>query len=515
MATQTKKAEILQVAVSDIIPDANQPRQSFNEDENIELAKSVAKDGILQPILLRPSKSKGSKFMVVFGHRRLWAAKYNHLEVVPAQVKDLTDDEALHIQVIENLQRKNINPMEEADAFSRLITKSITTAEQIADELGVSTKYVYDRLALKKVIDPVQDMVRNGKLSISHGKQFARLKKEDQEKLWDNWASNIEEEDLSISDLRREISTTFTYKLADAIFSTAEPKLIPKAGSCEKCQKRSGCNILLFDDIQQEDICFDKACYQKKTDAHLDKKIKELEAEGKKVVKISALYGTAPDGTISFNDWNKCSVGKENALGIVVAANAYSNFKIGEVIPIQLSNWGDDEDEEDNDDEGDSDQSGAMKKGINQLLGRPSYVDHDDVLSKRVIQAIVKEFNENPTFHELLDFEDLLRDEIKSSFSSMNDETAAQMAEVIGVELSDELKEDPSSYQIGRIINDQIPSSKLKAVCLLSKLVTDAEMNYDDAEDLQKLEETLSSLGISAKAIAKQYSTESDYKLPE
>lgn len=515
-----KQSEILQIPIHQIIPDPNQPRQSFIEEENIELALSVNKDGILQPVLVRPTKTdtKEIKYMLVFGHRRLWAAKYNKMANIPAQVKELTDDEALHIQVIENLQRKNINPMEEADAFSRLITKSITTAEQIADELGVSKKYIYDRLALKKAIVPVQDMIRNGKFTISHGKQFARLKKEDQEKLWSDWASHVEEDDLSLSDLRRAINETFTYKLADAIFSTSEAKLIPKAGSCEKCQKRSGCNILLFDDIQQEDICFDKTCYQKKTEAQIQKLINELEAEGKTAVKISASYASTPEGIIPVYGWDQCKVGEEDAYGIITYVNNnYSNYKVGEIIPIKLRSK--DQKDDDNDEEDDSNQNGAIRKAINQLVGRPSFVDHDEEILTQVINAAIEKYTLAPKFADFYSLHELLLDKIKMNIYTMNDSTALTIAKFFQVELSEELKDEPESAEISKLLRNHLnikDISSLKSICLLTELITKAEIDYTfDKEEIDNLSKALEPIGIDLMNILTTYSEKTGYQIPE
>ena len=160
MAKEKKVAEILDVPIHFILTDSNNPRANYSEEACIELAKSIKQNGLLQPIMVRHKEGiEPLKYMVVYGHRRLWAVKYLKWENIPAQVKEMTDDEAFEFQIIENLQREDINPMDESDAFQKLVKKGTFNAETIADKLGKSTKYVYDRVVLQQVIPHMQNAV--------------------------------------------------------------------------------------------------------------------------------------------------------------------------------------------------------------------------------------------------------------------------------------------------------------------------------------------------------------------
>lgn len=506
------KVEFFEVPVHEILPDPDQPRQSFNEEENIELANSVAKDGILQPILLRPISSTGpSQYMVVFGHRRLWAAKKANLGTIPARVKELTPEEALHIQIIENLQRKNINPMDEADAFSRLITKSITTAEQIGDELGVSTKYVYDRLALKKVIEPVQDLIRQGKLTISHGKQFARLKTEDQEKLWGNWASNIEEEDIAIGDLKREITNSFCLKLENAIFSTSDAKLIPKAGSCEKCLKRSGCNLLLFDDIQQEDICFDKECWQKKEEAHIAVEIKRLEKAGHKVVRLSASYGEAPEGVINNEDWNE--VGEDetpDAVGIIVVWSPYNRaYKIGQLVPVFIPHWHENEEPE-NEEEEDYDAGGNP---LSRFAQRSQYVDHDEKINSLIYEALAKEYLNGSNFSP--DLTSFFRTSARRNLNNLDNEKFELLCELCGWDKVNDADGDFDQEATLNLLMEN--TADLERLFQLAELASSYEYQEWNQQSVEEESPILDRVGINLLQIIQAYaqSTDGSYTIPE
>lgn len=528
------KSEILHIPLNQILPDDNQPRQSFNEAENIELAKSVARDGILQPILVRPISSTGpSRYKVVFGHRRLWAAKYNRMDAIPAQVKDLSDDQVLEIQIIENLQRKNINPMEESDAFQRLISKSITTAEQIADKLGVSTKYVYDRMALQKVIDPVKEQIRKGTISISHGKQFARLQANDQEALFENifLADDDDEgnpqihEDISVAKVRSEIHDSFSRVLSDAIFSTADAKLVAKAGSCEKCPKRSGCNLLLFDDIQQRDICFDSECYKKKEKTHLENLITKLEKEGKKVVRISARYRTLMEGVLHASDWGKVEEGdgEPDAYGVVVEGPNYSYgevVKLGDVIPVKLEIEEDKYDnyDSDNDEEDDNEGTSPMERGISQLIGKNSNcsgprIDHEEEISKKIVSALVEKYKEDPEF--LPDTRSYYAKAIKHNFGSLENFISDSLFDLNEWE---KVLDEDGDFDLLESVKKLVEVSEtyeLQRILHLTDLCEHAEFGWGqiDAESLHNTHEKLMPHGIDVNAIVDNYCKENDYEI--
>ena len=149
----SKKQQHVEVEILDINvvkQSETNPRKEFNQEALQELAESIKKIGLIQPITV---SKVGDDYCVICGERRLRAAKLAGLETITAIVhENLEEDVILEMQIIENMQRKNINPMEESDAFQVLVKRGISTPEMIADKLGTSTKYVYDRLKLQEAI---------------------------------------------------------------------------------------------------------------------------------------------------------------------------------------------------------------------------------------------------------------------------------------------------------------------------------------------------------------------------
>jgi ParB/RepB/Spo0J family partition protein len=377
MSKEKKVTEVLEVPIHFIITDINNPRANWEEDTNIELAKSIKVHGLLQPIMIRPKQGiEPLKYVVVYGHRRLWAARYLKWETIPAQVKEMSDDEAFEFQIIENLQREDVNPMDESDAFQKLVNKGLFTAEMIADKIGKSPKYVYDRLILQQVIPNMQSAVRVGKFTITHAKQLARITPEDQNRLW-QVISNKNSQEIEPAYIRRLINDTFKLKLGEAIFPTGDSQLVPSAGSCLKCNKHSGCRQLLFEEVKDDDVCFDIDCYKNKETAYIDRLIDEYKSEGKEVKLLTAVSYSNNELLMSMNQWQQRHLSDDdtnsNTIGIIVEVPSWqqNKFRIGEikrlsddivVEPIE-------ELEADN-----KSETTKMTKGIQSLL--PSNVQH-------------------------------------------------------------------------------------------------------------------------------------------
>ncbi len=371
----TQNAALRSLSVLEVSPSANNPRKQFNDADLADLAASVAKVGIMQPILVRPD---ADGYEIVCGERRYRAAVLAGLTEVPCIVRTLTDDEAFHIAITENLQRKDINPMEESDAFFQLTKRGKTSAAKIADMLGVGEKYVYDRLALQRCIPVVQEQIRSGSLPITHGKQFARLTFDDQQQLYDQCASKAG--GITLTDIKRNIENTFERNLEEAPFNIKNPSLYEQAGACTNCPKRSGCNALLFDDVQSKDVCFDADCYAKKVELHIASIKAQLLAEGKIVHEVTAAHHSDTYmGTKMF-------VVAENgdtpdAYGIVMDTYSWSSWKIGEVLPINMRS--------------------IATPAISSTEGsstqdRPPRIDHDEAFTHIAAKAVLDKFKDDP-----------------------------------------------------------------------------------------------------------------------
>jgi ParB/RepB/Spo0J family partition protein len=174
-----------QIPIDDIVPSRTNPRKRFDELE--DLAQNITAHGILQPLLVRPiDKQKGKDaWGLVAGERRLRAAKAAGLKEVPCIVRDLTDSEVLEIQVIENLQRRDLHALEEAEGYRRLIGMKDSLGvkydvAKIAARIGRSPKYVYDRMKLNALVKEIQDVFLKDRITAGHAILLARLKPEDQ-----------------------------------------------------------------------------------------------------------------------------------------------------------------------------------------------------------------------------------------------------------------------------------------------------------------------------------------------
>jgi len=147
-----------------------QPRQTFPEAELEELAQSIRQSGVLQPILVRPAPGVPGEYEIVAGERRWRAAQKAGLRAIPALVRELDDDHAYEIAVVENVQRADLNAIEEAQAYSALMRRMAYTQDAVANAVGKSRSHVANTLRLMQLPEPVQALVLEGKLSAGHAR---------------------------------------------------------------------------------------------------------------------------------------------------------------------------------------------------------------------------------------------------------------------------------------------------------------------------------------------------------
>ena len=153
-----------------IIRNTTQPRRQFNEDELQTLADSIQAHGILQPILLRALEDGSGKYEIVAGERRWRAAQRAGLHSVPALIRSFDDLTTLEVSIVENVQRADLNPIEEAMAFQQLVDRFGRTQQAIADTIGRSRAHVSNTMRLLSLPEAVQDLVKNGELSAGHAR---------------------------------------------------------------------------------------------------------------------------------------------------------------------------------------------------------------------------------------------------------------------------------------------------------------------------------------------------------
>lgn len=321
---ETAKPLIQEISLDKIKPSKANPRRRTDESALNELAENIKTHGVLQPILIRPVNSNG--YEIVCGERRWKASKTAGKETIPARIVNLTDGEALELAVIENLQRENVHELDEALGYKALIKQNpeFYTVENIALKVGRSVSYVYQRLRLADLTPNVQAAFYAGKLTAGHAVEIARLQPRDQERAFEECFPGhrttkavLRDKDprpISVRELRDWIQREIHLSLANAPFDVNDLNLLPAAGPCSTCPKRSGSNPLLFaDSIKRADICTDRECFQQKRDALVQIRIKEVETAGEKPLRVSdsfVYYGQKPvPGVLYRPDFNDATAG--------------------------------------------------------------------------------------------------------------------------------------------------------------------------------------------------------------
>lgn len=292
MQTQLAHVKLSEISVSDTNKLFRQDTD-LQQDSLQELIDSVMQKGVIQPVLLRYQKKNGSNiYELVCGERRYRAslavqALNKEKDTIPAYVRELSDEEAFDLQLTENLQRKDVHPLKEARAYKFLIDKDKTknSTAELALRFGKSETYILQRLKLNDLVPEVMKDYEEGMMTLGHALLIARCSAEDQKEIkkqctQHTWVGNKKSSHYyeHVSELEDFIERNVMCALSSAPFKKDDATLLPKAGACTTCTKRSGANQL-FADVKNKDRCFDKACFQMKNDIFLAAKIKELIVE--------------------------------------------------------------------------------------------------------------------------------------------------------------------------------------------------------------------------------------------
>lgn len=186
------------LSINEIIPNKDQPRKTFDEGALQELADSIIQHGVLQPLLVRPLPTGG--YQLVAGERRWRASRIAGLKEVPVVIKELSDIETMEIAIIENLQREDLNPIEEAEGLQALIDRCGFTQEDVAVSVGKSRPAIANALRLLKLPPEVRDMTRNGDISAGHARALLAF---DNDAMICEISQNIVKNNLTVRDVER------------------------------------------------------------------------------------------------------------------------------------------------------------------------------------------------------------------------------------------------------------------------------------------------------------------------
>jgi len=301
--TVINATEYRNVSLSLLSESKTNPRRTFEEVALMELAESIRTQGVLSPLLVRPLTENG--FEIIAGARRYRAAQMAEVPTVPVRIVNLSDAAALEAQLVENLIRAEIHPMEEAQGFRALLDldEPKYSIEQIAAKVGKSPVFVASRLKLTDLVPAAVDAFYASEIGVGHALLLAKLPSEQQKtalkacfkEVYATGASKPARILLPVRNLQFWIDSNILLVLKDAPFNKRDAQLVPAAGSCADCPKRTGHNKLLFsEDLgRQGDRCTDPTCYQSKVSAHLVKTI----AAKPELVQISTAYGGQKEGS--------------------------------------------------------------------------------------------------------------------------------------------------------------------------------------------------------------------------
>ena len=191
----TSKSDIVEIPIKDIRSNPHQPREFFDESALNELAESIKDHGIIEPIIVKKS-IKG--YDLVAGERRTKAATIAGLETIPAIIRDFTDQQMMEIALIENIQREDLSPIEEASAYKKYIDATGYTQEEVANKFGKSRSYITNLLGLLSLPKYVQKEVTNGTISMSHARVLSKI---DDVDMIMNLAQKVIDEGISVREL--------------------------------------------------------------------------------------------------------------------------------------------------------------------------------------------------------------------------------------------------------------------------------------------------------------------------
>ena len=245
------------VPIEFLKPDPSQARKDFPIDSLKELAKSIASTGIIQPIIVRADHESEGNYWIVAGERRWRAAQLAQVKEVPVAIHELSEEQCLEISIIENVQREDLNPIEEAHAYRNLMDRFGKTQERVADALGKSRSHIANTLRLLKLPDEVQKMVREGTLTSGHAR--AVMASRDPVELARNIVSRglsvRQAEALSKSDAKRTTKSKPAKWRKDADTEALEAELAANLGSKVNLQmskdKSEGKLVIQFKTLQK------------------------------------------------------------------------------------------------------------------------------------------------------------------------------------------------------------------------------------------------------------------------
>lgn len=245
---EEERSKLMEINIEDIVANEGQPRKNFDQEELKDLASSIKKYGIIQPLLL---KKKEDKYEIIAGERRFRAAGLAGLERVPAIVKDISDDESSRIAIIENIQRKDLNPVEEAMSYKHLLDSQDLTQKELADEIGKSRQYIGNTIRLLNLDPRVLKLLEEERISTSHGKKLLSIK--DGEKQYKE-AMRIIKDSLPVNENKKTVKRPRIQEKEDIFLVDMRSKVERTLGTKVNFKKRGKVGKIEIEYYGEEDL---------------------------------------------------------------------------------------------------------------------------------------------------------------------------------------------------------------------------------------------------------------------
>lgn len=245
---EEERSKLMEINTSDIVANEDQPRKNFVEEELKDLASSIEKYGIIQPLLL---KKKEDKYEIIAGERRFRAAKLAGLERVPAIVKDITDEESSRIAIIENIQRKDLNPVEEAMSYRHLLDSQDLTQKELAEEIGKSRQYIGNTIRLLNLDPRVLKLLEEEKISVSHGKKLLSIKDGDRQY---KEAMKIIKDSLPVNNNKKSVKKPRVQEKEDIFLEDMRSQVERSLGTKVNFKKRGKVGKIEIEYYGEEDL---------------------------------------------------------------------------------------------------------------------------------------------------------------------------------------------------------------------------------------------------------------------
>lgn len=314
------------IPISELHESPWNPRRHYDAEALTELGESLRR-GQMTPCLVRPRVNGG--YELAAGHRRRRAAEQAGLTSLLCLVRELEDAEFLELLILENGQREDVHPLDEAFAYERLLAMPGYDVAGVAAKFGKSASYVYGRLHLVHLIPEAQEEFFEGRFPVSHALLISRLAPEAQPQALKDVCLPYNLVVRPLEDFRALLERNFHISLSGAPWKLDDAELVPAAGACLTCPQRTGTLPDLFADVRGKNVCTNRSCHAAKTTAFVARALARATEKGQELVPISRTYSQRPpkDGKpVPVNMWTEVKASTKGAVKAIDVETGKSKF---------------------------------------------------------------------------------------------------------------------------------------------------------------------------------------------